>query len=450
MEVESAEVLVRPVMLISWSTDRKHTAIADDLAHGGPVMRKLAGLGLGLASLAFLAYVSLGLPDGLLGVAWPSMRDDFSLSYDSLGPLFIAFTIGYLSSSFFAGRLMARLRLGILLALSTFLAGGALVGYGFAPGWWVVVVLGVGAGLGGGGIDAALNIYVAANHGERMMQWLHAVYGVGAMLGPVIMTLAIGSLGSWRWGFVLVGAMELALSVCFALTAPRWRTGTEPAGHGEHEGESRRSYQDVPMKETLRRRQVWLSMFLFFVYMGIEVAFGSWAYTLLTESRGVSPRLAGFFMASYWGIFTVSRIAAGFYTRRLAPRTLVVGSLSIALLGAALLTLDIPGSVNLFACAVIGLALAPVLAALLSGTASRVGVRHTPNTIGVQIAAMGVGGAVGPSLTGVVAAHISLNAIPYFIMALIVVLIAAYLLSLKRAGGSAAASEADALPTSRT
>ena len=188
-------------------------------------MNKRAGLGLGLVVLAFLAYVSLGLPDGLLGVAWPSMRHDFSLPLDSLGLLSIAFTVGYLSSSFFAGRLVARLRLGMLLALSTFFAGGALVGYGVAPGWWVVVVLGVAAGLGGGGIDGALNIYVAANHGERMMQWLHAVYGVGATLGPVIMTLAISSLGSWRWGYVVVGGLELSLAVCFVAdrVAVGWR-----------------------------------------------------------------------------------------------------------------------------------------------------------------------------------------------------------------------------------
>ena len=193
-------------------------------------MKKRAGLGLGLVVLAFLAYVSLGLPDGLLGVAWPSMRHDFALPLDSLGLLSIAFTVGYLSSSFFAGRLVARLRLGMLLALSTFFAGGALVGYGVAPGWWVVVVLGVAAGFGGGGIDGALNIYVAANHGERMMQWLHAVYGVGATLGPVIMTLAISSLGSWRWGYVVVGGMELSLAVCFVATASRWGGGARHAG----------------------------------------------------------------------------------------------------------------------------------------------------------------------------------------------------------------------------
>jgi fucose permease len=250
--------------------------------------------------------------------------------------------------------------------------------------------------------------------------------------------------------------LELSLAVCFVATASRWGGGARhaggappedgiagPQGGAAPETEVPRHHIDVPMLETLRQWRVWLSMFLFFIYMAIEVAFGSWAYTLLTESRGVSPRRAGFFMASYWGIFTVGRIVAGFYTRRVSERTLVVGSLLVGLVGTVLLALGIPGMVNLIASAVIGLALAPVLAALLSGTAGRVGERNTPNAIGIQIAAMGVGGAVGPSLAGVVAQRVSLDGIPWFLMGLTAVLVGSYLLSLRRAGGAAAARDAD-------
>ena len=395
-------------------------------------MERRVGLGLGVALLAFLAYVSLGLPDGLLGVAWPSMRRDFSLPLDSLGALFVTTTIGYLLSSFFAGRLTARFRLGVILAASTFFAGAALVGYAVAPGWWVVVGVGIAAGLGGGGIDAALNIYVVANHGERMMQWLHACYGVGATVGPAIMTLAVNSLGNWRWGYAIVGGLQLALAACFVATMSKWdgkierRKSDGPADAGA------KRHQDVPMLETLRQWRVWLSVFLFFLYMGIEFTLGSWAYTLLTESRDVSPRLAGFFMASYWGIFTVGRIGAGFYTRRIGQRVLVVGSLAVTLVGGVLLTLSVPGVINLVACAIIGFAIAPVLAALLSGTPGRVGERHTGNTIGIQIAAMGVGGAVVPSITGLIAERISLEAIPPFLSALTVILTASYLFSLRK------------------
>ncbi|MCX8031935.1 MAG: MFS transporter [Thermoleophilia bacterium] len=401
---------------------------------------------LGLAFLAFVAYVSLGLPDGLLGVAWPSMRRDFSLSFDALGALFVTTTVGYLSSSFFGGRLTARFRIGMLLAASTFLAGAALVGYALSVGWWMVVVIGIAAGLGGGGIDTALNIYVAQRHGERMMQWLHASYGVGAMLGPVIMTLSLTSLGTWRWGYVVVGCLQLVLAICFVLTASKWEERASlrgmdfAAGSGavNQESATRASERhgvahDVPILETLKEWRVWLSMLLFFIYMGLEVALGSWSYTLLTEARGVSPRLGGYFMASYWGIFTVGRIMAGFYTKRVSLQAIVLSSLGVACVGAVVLMLKIPGSINLAACAVIGFAIAPVLAAFLSGTAQRVGARHSANTIGMQISAMGLGAAVLPSLTGVVAERFSLQAIPTFLLAVTLLLIALYLVSLKAA-----------------
>ena len=405
-------------------------------------MVRQARLGIGLTLLATVAYISLGLPDGLLGVAWPSMRSDFGVPLDSLGGLFVSMTVGYFTSSFFGGRLTAHLRLGTVLALSTLFAGGALVGYAISPQWWMVVIIGIAAGLGGGGIDVALNIYVVNHHGDSMMQWLHATYGIGATVGPVVMTLAIGSLGSWRWGYALVGGLELVLAAAFFLTLSRWEDGAgasdgataarkdapenERGGHGQHT-----PTHDTPMLETLREGRVWLSVLLFFLYMGIEVTLGSWAYTLLTEGRGVSPRLAGFFMASYWGIFTVGRMAAGIYAQRLGQRTIIVGSLLVALIGAVLLSLNPPGLLNLLACALIGVAIAPVLASLLSGTSGRVGARHLGNTIGIQIAAMGAGSAVLPSITGVIARHLSLQAIPPFLAVLTSILIGAYLFSLR-------------------
>lgn len=388
-----------------------------------------AKMGLSLMLLAFVAYVSLGLPDGLLGVAWPSMRRDFGLPLDSLGALMISSTIGYLTASFFGGRLMARLRLGRVLAASTFAAGAALVGYALAPGWWTIVVIGVAAGLGGGGIDVALNTYVAANHGEGLMQWLHASYGVGATLGPVIMTTAINLLGSWRWGYVTVGTLQLALMVSFLLTVSLWeqrKDDSREAQKAQPEGDL-----DAPMMETLCQPRVWLGVFLFFVYMGIEFGLGSWAYTLLTESRGVSPRLAGLWMGSFWGIFTVGRIVAGIYASRINQRTLVMGCLASALLASLVLAFNIHNSLNLAAVTIIGFTIAPVMPALISGTAGRVGQRYTANAIGIQIAAMGTGGAVIPSLTGVIAQRLSLEAIPPFFIILLIVLIPAYLFSLK-------------------
>ena len=151
-------------------------------------------LKIGLVLLAYVAFISLGLPDGLLGVAWPSMRADFALPLDALGMLLVASTSGYLTSSFFSGRIVARLGVGGLLAASCAATGGSLLGYTLAPSWMTLVPFGLVAGLGAGAIDAGINTYIASHHGESLMQWLHASFGVGITLGPIIMTTGLNLL----------------------------------------------------------------------------------------------------------------------------------------------------------------------------------------------------------------------------------------------------------------
>jgi len=375
----------------------------------------------GLMVLAFAAYISLGLPDGLLGVAWPSMRHDFALNHDSFGALMIALTAGYLTSSFFGGRLTAHFKLGTLLTASTFAAAIALLVYSASPLWWIIVAASIAAGLGGGGIDVTLNNHVAANHGDNLMQWLHASYGIGATAGPVIMTTAIALTGSWRSGYLLVGLLQLALMFSFLLTISMWeKQKKNPAASDQINPIYN---HDISMRTTLRQPGVWLSIFLFFIYMGVEVAFGAWSYSLLTESRGVSTKLAGYWVGSFWGIFTVGRIVAGIYTSRIRRMRLITGSFIAALFATVILAIDLTNAASLAAIILIGLSIAPVLPALISGTADRVGPRFRANTIGIQIAAMGVGGATIPSICGLMANRFSLEAIPIFMIVLIIILI---------------------------
>ncbi|MBN2242702.1 MAG: MFS transporter [Acidobacteria bacterium] len=395
-------------------------------------LRAQTNMRAGLMILAFAAYISLGLPDGLLGVAWPSLRHDFSLDHDSFGALMIAFTAGYLTSSFFGGRLTAHFRLGALLTASTFSAAAALLVYSASPLWWLVVLASAAAGLGGGGIDVSLNSYVASRHGDRLMQWLHASYGVGATAGPFIMTAAITLSGSWRPGYLLAGLLQLALMISFLLTVSMWeKQGDDSRTPRESDPLNSR---DISVRATLSRPMVWLSIFLFFVYMGVEVAFGAWSFSLLTESRGVSAKLAGYWVGSFWGIFTAGRIFAGIYISRTGRKKLIAGCLFGALAAAAVLALDISDAASLAAVAVIGLAIAPVLPALISGTADRVGSRMAANTIGMQIAAMGAGGATIPSVCGILAKRFSLEAIPVFMIILIIILILSNAYSAKREG----------------
>jgi fucose permease len=386
-------------------------------------------MSVSLMALAFAASISLGLPDGLLGVAWPSIRHDFSRDHDSFGALMIAFTVGYLTSSFFGGRLMAHFKLGTLLTASTFSAAIALLGFSVAPHWWWIVSAAVAAGLGGGGIDVTLNNYIASNHGDNLMQWLHASYGLGAMAGPAIMTTAITLTSSWRAGYLLVGLLQLALMISFLLTISMWEYQNKKAVAPQQTDHP--NNQDTSMRATLGNPRVRLSISLFFIYMGVEVAFGTWSYTLLTESRGVSAKFAGYWMASFWGIFTIGRIIAGIYTSRISRLKLITGSFLTALFATIVLALDINSIASLAAIIIIGFAISPILPALISGTADRVGSRFASNTIGIQIAAMGVGGATIPSISGFLAKRFSLDAIPIFMIILIIILIFSNLYSVK-------------------
>jgi len=175
---------------------------------------------LGLIILAYVAFIALGMPDGLLGVAWPSVRGSFLIPLDALGSLLFTSTAGYLTSSFLSGRLLALLGVGRVLAVSCALTGVALLGYTLVPSWWMMVSLGVLTGLGAGAIDAGLNTYVAAHFGEGLMQWLHASYGIGVTSGPLIMTLALNAFQSWRVGYISVSGGQLLLAICFTLTLP--------------------------------------------------------------------------------------------------------------------------------------------------------------------------------------------------------------------------------------
>ena len=383
---------------------------------------------LGLILLIFIAFISLGLPDGLLGVAWPSIRAGFSLPLDSLGMLLVAATTGYLTSSFASGRLIAWLGVGKMLAISCALTGTALLGYTLVPAWWMMVALGVALGLGAGAIDAGLNTYVAAHFGEGLMQWLHASYGVGVTLGPIIMTLGLKFFSSWRMGYVVVGAAQLLLAASFVLTLAMWQDNSEHAEAGQPQ---RLTDYKTSMPETLRQTAVWLNMLMFFLYTGAEATLGNWTYSLLTESRNIAPQAAGLWAGSYWAAFTIGRIVAGLYTKRVGVHTLVRVSLLAAIAGSVLLWWNPFGAASLLGVAIIGLAIAPVFPGMVSGTSDRVGARYAANTIGMQIGSAGIGAAAIPGLVGVLARRISLEVIPVALVVVFSVLFGLYVLSMR-------------------
>lgn len=370
----------------------------------------------GLVVLSFIAFISLGLPDGLNGVAWPGIRNYFSLSLDAIGLLLIFGTGGYTLSSFFSGVLVRRLGIGGLLGVSCGATAMALLVYAVTPVWWLFVAAATLGGLGAGAIDAGINTYVAQNHSERMMQWLHASFGVGTTLGPVIMTLGISLTSRWQIGYFIVAFAQALLAIIFFATKGMWRGVEVNTDHEHHEK------GEASLGETLKKLSALLSMLMFFIYTGVELGLGIWAYTLLTESRGIDPGIAGFITGSYWASFTVGRVLAGWYTKKLSVQRLLYISIVLALLGTGLIVVDISSWITIVGIALTGFSIAPIFPGLVSDTVKRVGVRHEANTIGIQIAAAGLGAAVVPSLAGILARLYGLEIIPLYLLIALILL----------------------------
>lgn len=381
---------------------------------------------LGLVLLAYIAFIALGMPDGLLGVGWPSIRASFSIPLDAIGMLLAASVAGYMTASFFNGPLISRLGVGPVLAGSCALTGVALIGYTLVPEWWMMVFLGVFAGLGAGAIDAGLNTYAATHFSEGLMQWLHASWGVGVTLGPIIMTIALTTMDSWRMGYRVVGVFQLVLAICFVLTMAMWVQNKGQKGIPE--SKQLTDYK-TPIWDTLRQPQVWLSTLLFFLYVGAETSLGTWTYSLLTEARGIDRTIAGFFAGSYWATFTVGRVVAGLFAKRIGVHLLVLGGLAGAILGAGLLIWNPSEGANVLAVSLIGISIAPIFPAMMSGTSRRVGAHFAANTIGMQMAATGFGAAVIPSLMGILARRLSLEVIPICLLVVYAGLAVVYLLA---------------------
>lgn len=378
-----------------------------------------------LAALAFLAFVSLGLPDGLLGVAWPSIRAGFGLPLDALGLLLAFTTAGYLTSSFFAGRILRALPIGTVLALSTAAAATALLGYALTPFWPVMVALGFLAGLGGGAVDAGLNAYGATHFSARVLNWLHAFFGLGTTVGPLIVTAVLGAGLLWRWSYVVVGSAQVALALTFFFTRGRWLRVAETAAAEKPPVTAART------RDTLSQPLVWLGMLVFFIYTGVELVAGQWSYSLLTLERGVAAQAAGIWVSLYWGGLMVGRVLFGFIADRVPlTQTLRVCIVATAV-GALLFWLEPTRTLALVGLIMIGFFLAPIFASLISLTPARVGQTHADSAIGFQIAAAGLGGAVLTGLVGVLARSLGLWVIGASLLLFALLLLVLYELLLR-------------------
>ena len=393
-----------------------------------------------LVPLAFLAFVSLGLPDGVLGVAWPSLRRSFDRPVDHLGLILLATMAGYLASSFSGGALVARLGVGRLLVWSGLLVAASAATWSLTPAWPPVLAGALASGLGAGAIDAAINAFAAAHFTPRVITWLHACWGLGAMLGPLGMTAAIASGLGWRAGYAGLAASLVALSLCFRLTLGLWDSPaaarSEPrlapgAVTGVDSAHAPGPQPPSGIAEALGNPRVRRNVFVFYLYTGIEATAGQWAFTLLTESRGMTAEAAGIAASVYWGSIFAGRIAFGALAPHVAPGTLLRLATAAAPLFAAALALSRDAAAAFAALFGLGLLLAPIFPLLIAETPARVGDRHAAHAIGFQVAAATLGAGTLPAVAGVAMRRVGLEVLGPLLLG------AALLLLLARSGRDA-------------
>ena len=365
---------------------------------------------------AYLAFVSLGIDASLMGVAWPSVRATFNLPLDAVGLLFLSGTIGFFLASFNAGRIAARIGLGRLLLIAHLSRVVGLLAFVFSPVWWGLIVGATLTALGSASIDAGQNMYISSNHKASHMNWMHANFGVGATIGPLIMTGIIAASLSWRLGYTVLLALEGVLAVIVLLTIPSWTARFADENGVAH----------ATNRQSLRLPIVWLGMGLFFMYTGVEVSAGQWSFTLFTESRAIPEVVAGRWISVYWAMLTLGRILIGFLTDHVEIKTLLRTVMIGTIISTALIWWNPANGVSFVGLALLGFSLSTIFPVLLTVTPDRVGARHAANSIGFQVGAAGVGGAALSSLGGILADSLNLEVIGPFLLISTIVMAGLY------------------------
>jgi len=370
-------------------------------------------------AVTYLAFISLGLPDSVLGVAWPTMRESLRLPLETVGLLQLVLTLLAAAASFSSGGLTKRFSTGPIILISSVATGSALLVFSTAPSFVFLLLAAVPLGLGAGSVDSGLNAYVAKHYSARHMNWLHSFWGGGATLGPLVMTTALGVGVGWRGGYLWIALAQLTLAALLLATLPLWKRN-ERSVKAQSAGS-----ETIYGKLTSRSGAAWLSVAVYMLYASGEVGAGLWANSIMIESRHLSAPVAGLWVAAYFGAIMGGRMLVGFVVHRWGNRRLVTWGLSLALGGAILFFVS---GIPPFGLILMGLGFAPVYPCLMHETPRRFTPDAAPVVIGRQVGAAYVGGALFPGLFGWIMAHTTLELLP----PLLAVVIVAMLIAIRR------------------
>ncbi|MCW2311676.1 MFS transporter [Rhodoferax antarcticus] len=366
------------------------------------LINKVALVHLALLSIIYLAFVSLGLPDGALGVAWPAMRLDLNQPLAAVGLLTITLTLCSALSAWVSPAVLKKLGTGPVVMISGFLTGLALLGFSMAPSLGWLLALAVPLGLGAGAVDAGLNHFVSAHYSSRHMNWLHGCWGIGATLGPLIMGAALATQG-WQQGYQTIAWLQLSLVLVLLLSLSLWKR------------ESAKPSPELQIKAMAARLKpvfttaTWLAPLAFLLYLAAEAGTGLWAASILVNSRGTPAATAALWVAFFFGAITAGRFGAGLVAGRLGNRRLIRLGILVAMVGAVVFAVPaLPEPLSLAGLMLMGLGCAPIYPSMMHETARRFPPELSAKVIGRQVALSYVGVAGVPAACGLLAAYAGL------------------------------------------
>ena len=374
-----------------------------------------------LLIIIYFAFISLGLPDSLLGSIWPIAHRELGVPLAWSGPIFMIISLGTVVSSLFSDRLTRRLGAGLVTVLSVALTALALFGFGISTSYWMLCLWAVPYGLGAGSIDAALNNYVALHFKSRHMSWLHCMWGIGASTGPYIMNMILTQGGTWHQGYQTSSLIQLILTAVVMLSLPLWKK--QRLVSDANTTNSNSPSHALSLREIFALRGAKEVMITFFAYCALEQTAGLWASSYLSNFRGIDPvTAAGYASLFYLGI-TGGRAISGFITFLLNDSQMIRLGQGIAALGLLLLLFAPIDALSLAGLVIIGLGCAPIYPSIIHSTPAHFGTDKSQAVIGVQMASAYLGNVFMPPLFGLIARYTSIALYPVYLILLLILMI---------------------------
>ena len=377
-----------------------------------------------LLAIIYLAFISLGLPDSLLGSAWPTMYIQFDVPISYAGIISMIIAGGTIISSLQSDRLTKWLGTGKVTAISVAATAVALFGFSFSHSFWALCLWAIPYGLGAGSVDASLNNYVALHYESRHMSWLHCMWGVGATAGPYIMGIALSMGQGWNMGYRYIGIIQVILTSVLIFSLPLWKGRTEETEVEELQTDPAENGKKVlSVREILKISGAREVMLCFFCYCALEQTAGLWASSYLTLHKGVSSEMAAIFASLFYIGITVGRAISGFITMKLNDIQMI--RLGQGIIVAGIVAMILPGS-NILAMAglvLIRLGCAPIYPCVIHSTPAHFGADKSQAIIGVQMAFAYIGTMLMPPLFGMIARGISVALLPFYLFAILVVMV---------------------------